>query len=182
MELRKARIFAFLSLLPLGALTLGIIVYCHQTPRPGRQLGMWETSSNGLRIRIVQYDEEGALLAGTYYLFESAKPGTNEWQQIVMFRHDDRPPIPRDQVRFVGDDVAFVFMGWVYAVSTDRGASWSVYDATRNLPGWRCCNYGLIKNVDLWPDGTGVMTLKPILGRTGEVSELRTRDYGVHWY
>jgi hypothetical protein len=182
MRLTKARMSAFVPLQLAAATALAIIVYCQHTPHPGRQLGMWETSNNGLRIRIVEYDEKGALLAGTYYLFESAKPGTNQWQKIVMFRHDDRVGIPRDQVRFVSEDVVFVFMGWVYAVSTDRGTSWSVWDASRDLTGWQCCNYGLIRNVDVRPDGTGTMILKPIPGRAGEVPEVRTRDYGLHWY
>lgn len=182
MRLIKARISTFIPMQLAGAAVLAIIVYCQQTPHPGPQLGMWETLNHGLRIRIVEYDEKGALLAGTYYLFESAKPNTDQWQKVMMFRHDDRVEIPRDQVRFVNEDVIFVFMGWVYAITTDRGISWSVWDASRDLQGWRCCNYGLIKNVDVRPDGTGTMTLSPIPGREGEVPELRTRDYGLHWY
>ncbi len=99
----------------------------------------------------------------------------------MTFRHDDPVPIPHDQVRFVNDRIGFVFMGWMYAVTTDSGASWSVWDSTTNLPHWQCCNYGLIADVHLEPNGTGTMTLHPIPGRSGEVPELNTKDYGRHW-
>jgi len=72
-------------------------------------------------------------------------------------------------------------MGWMFAVTTDGGATWSVWDAKKDLPNWQCCNYGLIKDVRLDSKGTGVMILNPIPQRRGEVPELHTNDFGRHW-
>ena len=72
-------------------------------------------------------------------------------------------------------------MGWMYAVTNDGGANWKVWDATTDLPDWQCCNHNLISEVDLTVGGEGVMTLNPIEGRKGEVSKLRTIDYGHTW-
>jgi hypothetical protein len=150
-------------------------------PRVGKVVESWETSNQGFRVRVDQHSEESSFLAGAYYVFRSAPSGTEEWRDVMTFRHDDPVPIPRDQIRFVNDRVGFVFMGWMYAATTDGGSSWSVWDARTDLPNWQCCNYTLIQAVHLETTGKGTMTLKPIRDRSGEVPELHTSDYGRHW-
>ena len=140
----------------------------------------WETTNKTLNIRVTAYEERGVLLPGTYYVFESATD-SNSWREIMTFRDDDRPKIPRDQVRLVNDQIGYVFMGWMYAVTTDGGTNWSVWNAEKDLPRWQCCNYRLIQEVHVASNGLGVMTLKPIPQRPGEVPELHTNDYGRHW-
>jgi len=147
----------------------------------GAVLEKWETENKIFRIRVTSSEETGAYLNGAFYHFESAASGSNDWREIVTFRHDDRPQIPREQVRFVNDRIAYLFMGWVYAVTTDGGANWSVWNATGDLPNWQCCNYQLIRDVQLNTDGVGTMKLNPIAQRAGEVPQLHTRDYGRHW-
>lgn len=154
---------------------------------PGSQVGekvneAWETHNKTFKISVTAYAEEnGGFVAGAYYVFRSAKVNSDVWTDIMRFRHDDPVAIPRDQIHFVNDEVAYVFMGWMYAVTTDSGSTWSVWDARKDLPGWQCCNYILIKSVLLEQDGAGTMQLKPIDGRRGEVPELHTRDFGRHW-
>ena len=151
-------------------------------PRVGAVAESWETSGGPFRIHVDRhYEENGGFVPGAYYVFRSAPNGSDNWRDIITFRHDDPVTIPRDQVRFVNDRVAFVFMGWMYSVTTDGGASWSTWDAGASLPKWQCCNYGLIKDVHLEPDGRGTMTLSPIQDRRGEVAQLHTKDYGRHW-
>src|SRR5688572_16489059 len=101
----------------------------------------WDTSNNVFRIRVERHAEVNTFVGGAYYVFQSAPAGSDSWQKILTFRHDDPNPIPRDQVRFVNDQVAFVFMGWMYAVTKDGGGSWSVWNAEKDLPQWDCCNY-----------------------------------------
>lgn len=142
----------------------------------------WETSNGTFNIRVTAYAEHnGGFVAGAYYVFECASSGSNRWRELMTFRHDDPVPIPREQVRFIGDRIGYVFMGWMYAVTTDGGLTWSIWTAKKDLPNWECCNYRLIRDVSVAKDGAGVMQLTPIQNRRGEVSELRTRDYGRHW-
>jgi len=141
----------------------------------------WNTSNNVFRIRVERHAEFNAFVGGAYYVFQSAQAGSDSWQKVFTFRHDDPNPIPRDQVRFVNDQVGFVFMGWMYAVTTDGGASWSVWNAETDLPKGICCNYGLIASVNLQPDGRGTMILDPIPKRQGELPQLHTKDFGQHW-
>jgi hypothetical protein len=143
----------------------------------------WETMNGSFKIRVDRHNEEnGGSVAGAYYVFRSAAVGSDNWRDVMTFRHDDPNPIPRDQLRFVNDRVGFVFMGWMYAVTSDGGANWSVWDAGNDLPSWQCCNYRLISDVQLNADGTGTMTLRPIQDRRGEVPLLRTKDFGRHWF
>jgi hypothetical protein len=142
----------------------------------------WETANSAFKIRVTSYAEEnGGIVAGAFYVVRSSAARSDDWQEIMTFRHDDPVAIPREQVRFVNDRIGYVFMGWKYAVTTDAGSKWSVWSAEKDLPNWQCCNYRLIQDVRIAPDGTGTMILNPIPQRRGEVPELRTKDYGQHW-
>ncbi len=149
-------------------------------PEKGKLISQWETNSQVFKIRISEYDEKGAYLAGAYYVFESAKLDWDDWKPIMTFRHDDQVGIPKDQVCFVDQQIAFAFMGWMSAVTKDGGTSWTVWDAKKDLPDWKCCN-GLIEDLKIALDGKGVMKLGPIPQQLSEILELRTTDYGQHW-
>lgn len=125
--------------------------------------------------------KKGGVLSGAYYTFETTSMDSDVWKEILTFRHDDQVGIPTAKVHFVNDKVGFVFMGWMCAVTKDGGFSWSVWDAVKDLPDRQCCNYGLIQNVSIEANGSGVMSLKPIRERRGEVVTLLTKDYGQNW-
>ena len=73
---------------------------------------VFEVSNQSLKIRATAFQEQDAVVvAGANYIFESAAAGSDVWTPIMAFRHDDAVKIPRDQVRFVSDNVAYVFMG-----------------------------------------------------------------------
>jgi hypothetical protein len=132
------------------------------------------------RVVITAYAEKNSFVPGAYYVFEWID-NSNKRHEIMTFRHDDRVPISERSVFFLNERIAYVFMGWMYAITTDGGKNWSVWTAERDLPHWQCCNYRLITDVTLGSDGLGVMRLNPIKDRDGEVSELHTVDYGKHW-
>jgi len=150
-------------------------------PEKGKLISQLETNNQVFKIRISEYDEKGAYLTGAYYVFESAALDSDNWIPIMTFRHDDQPGIPKDQVRFVDQQIAYAYMGWMSAVTKDGGTSWTVWDAKKDLPDWKCCNYGLIDDLKIALEGEGVMKLRPIHQRPGEIPELRTKDYGQHW-
>ena len=141
-----------------------------------RIIDQWETTNENIDIRVRAFAEDGWGPAGAYYVFESARHGSNNWQAIMTFRHDDPVPIPREQIRFVNDRTAFVFMGWMYAVTTNGGANWSIWSAQEHIPEY---NYALIESVYLESNGYGFMRLDT--SRSNDVPALGTRDYGRHW-
>jgi len=152
-------------------------------PRPsGQPAEMMEINGSSFRIKVSAFPEkDGGFVSGQYYRFESLPHGGKEWVMAMQFRHDDPVPIPKQNVRFQTAKTAFVFMGWKYAVTTDGGKQWSIWSAEKDLPGWHCCNYVLIKDVALSQSGTGEMVLSPIQGRAGEVPMLFTSNFGRHW-
>jgi hypothetical protein len=142
----------------------------------------WETEHGGLRIRITEYQQkEPSFLHYFFYVFESMPVSANNWSEVMTFVHTDDVGLPKDQVRFVSNDVGYVFMGWMYAVTTDGGLTWSVWDAPRDLPNCQCGNYQLIRDVQLTADGVGTMILNPPPNTQQPETVLHTRDYGRHW-
>src|SRR5262245_304660 len=161
-------------------IAIWLCICCAGDGKRGKVVEHWQAAGRSLEIRAIVYEETGVYLSGTFYDFDARRVGSDQWTRVMSFRHDDRPSIPHD-VHFVDDRTTYFFMGWMYAVTIDGGRTWSVWDASKDLPSWQCCNYGLIARVDLQADGIGTMTLRPIEGRRGEVPALITSDFGQHW-
>src|SRR2546421_5602863 len=161
----------------VACITVSAIVCCGflRRPRQSEKINeQAEFNNNIFRIRVTAYAEENAgFVGGAYYVFESAPAGSNDWGKIVTVRHDDPIPIPRQQIRFVSDKVAYVFMIWTYAVTTDGGSTWKVWDAFKDLP--QLQDHPAIDEVQIKLDGTGRMTFK---SSTVTAPELHTDDYG----
>jgi len=166
----------------LFCLMAGFTSECGLTSRqgPGKVIETWETTNHTFKVRVTAYDEKGSYPSpgGGYYVFQSAPVGSENWGEIMTFRHDDPIAIPRDQVRFVSDLVGYVFMGWQYAVTTDGGRSWSLWDASKDPALSKTYRYDSILGVSISPDGNGEMTFR----LTGETKQgFKTKDYGQHW-
>lgn len=146
----------------------------------------WETANGYFKVRVVAFEEGLRLrgLPGTFYVFSSSLAKENTWKEIMVFRHDDRPLIPRNNIRFVSDQIGYIFMESMYAVTTDAGETWSVWDATKDAPDRSGYKYGFIKDIQLSPDGNGIMTTQGSDDRSRKDiinMQLRTSDFGRHW-
>ena len=161
---------------------LSAITSCAR-PSPAKQpTEVAEIPGPAFTVRISAFPEEhGGFVAGAYYRFESRPSDGKNWVTAMEFRHYDPVPIPKQNVRFLSTRSAFVFMGWKYAVTTDGGKHWQVWNAEKDLAGWQYANYGLIKEVELEQNGAGKLILNPIAGHPGEVPVLVTSDFGAHW-
>ena len=160
----------------------GLCCFSCGRPSKGQVLEQWETGNGAFKLRAEAFAEKnGGFVPGAYYVFSSAPNGAGTWRTVMTFRHDDTVPIPRQQLRIMSKNFAYIFMGWMYAVTTDGGMTWTVWDARKDLPNWQCCNYGVIQDVNVRPDGTGEMILSPIPGRRGEVPSVCTADFGRNW-
>lgn len=153
-------------------------------PGPGAVLEKWEAQRGGLKIVATSYIEEKAFLPGAYYFYEAFDRSKTK-REIMNFRYDDPRPINRDGIGFVNDDIAYVFMGRHYAVTTDGGRSWSVLEIDKAVPALPWRDYGVIQDVRVSADGAGRMKLERYPGpdphRQNDVPELVTKDFGRHW-
>ena len=149
-------------------------------PQQGKKVNeVWETSNKAFKIRITSYAEEnGGFVPGAYYVFQSASVDSAKWQEVLTIRNDDPVPIPKDQVRFMNDAIAYFFMVYKYAVTTDGGRTWFVGNIVTDLPNWQQ-NRPSIKDIRIAPDGSGTMELSSSTNQ--EARPLYTRDYGRHW-
>jgi hypothetical protein len=157
--------------------------------RPGRGdvIESWQTGNSVFNVRVTAYNETNIFPApsGAYYVFQSARLNSDIWRDIMTFRHDDPVKIARDHIRFVNDQVGYLFMGWLYAVTKDGGETWIIWDGNKDLrltlKDWRC-SYNFIKDVKLESNGSGKMVVKPLTDYADiEDLYLHTDDYGAHW-
>jgi len=138
--------------------------------------------NNAISIRVRAYAEDNNIVVpGAYYVFSYSSAKKKEYADIMTFRHDDPIRIPRKNIRFIGDKISYMFIGWKYAVTSDSGATWIVWDAKKDWQTWKCCNYSLIKDVEINEDGTGKMYINVISENRGEVPILYTKNYGQSW-
>lgn len=111
-------------------------------------------------------------------MFQAAPEGSKDWREIMSLRQDDPVPIPRNQIRFVNDQIGYIFMVYNYAITTDGGATWFVWNIVEDLPGWHQ-NRVAIEEVQIAPDGKGVMMLTSFSKQ--KAPNLYTEDYGRNW-
>jgi photosystem II stability/assembly factor-like uncharacterized protein len=168
----------FLTILACLVISPGCNLFSQ--PQRGEVVETWETMNKTFKVRVTAYSEKGAYpsVGGGYYLFQSALVGSDKWSEIMTFRHDDPIAIPREQVRFLNDQVGYVFMVYKYAVTTDGGTTWSVWNVVEDLPDWPRTR-AAIKEIQLTADGAGKMTLTSFTN--SKSPELQTKDYGRHW-
>lgn len=150
-------------------------------PSKGERVETWETTNMPFSIRIDKYAEKNSFVPGAYYVFQSAASGSNQWREIMAFRHDDPVDIPREQVRFANDRVAYVSMGWMYAVTTDGGNSWRVSEMGNFLPSGERCFYGCIEDLRIDENGSGEVRLNIIGSPQDRLKVLETNDFGRSW-
>lgn len=149
---------------------------------PGELFASTERGNGSFRIRLDCHRERnGGFLPGAYYIFLAGPGESEEWTEFMRLRHDDQtPPLP-DQIRFVSRDVGYAFMTWKYGVTTDGGATWTVWDASSDSQLGSSVNYGFIEDVEILPDGTGSMRLNNLAQQRGAPATLVTSDFGKHW-
>lgn len=174
--------FGIKLFLLLAAAAFALLLFV-ATPRMSRKVfETFEIQNGHFRIRVKAHAElAGGFAPGAYYVFESAPVAADNWRKIMVYRRDDPMPIPREQIRFVSDRVAYVFIGPKFAVTIDGGNSWSVWDGSSHLRSGE--GYQLFKypKVEIDAAGHGVMTIEPLEERYGTTRHLYTKDYGQHW-
>jgi hypothetical protein len=169
-----------MSLILFGLIAV-VVIMCARSQgsrMSHREIERWETTNNTFKIRVTAHPEEGGFVGGAYYVFQSAGGGGDEWREIMVVHHDDPVKIPRKQVRFVGDQIGYVFMLYNYGVTLDGGVTWSVWYAPTDMAQWRYTRAN-IQDVEILPDGTGTMRLRT--STDSAAPELHTTDYGKHW-
>ena len=152
-------------------------------------LGTWDETNGAFKIRITAYDEKlGIPPQRFYYTFEASGPDSTQWHEIMTCRRKNVLGTPHEQVKFVANHSAYVFLADKFATTIDAGRTWSVWDGYRIRRDMNI-NYGwiYIRSVSISADGAGEMVVAEASLSMAEFSEardvarLRTSDYGQHW-
>lgn len=93
---------------------------------------------------------------------------------------DDDTTIPRNQVRVVSEEAAYIFMEDKYAVTTNGGASWHVWNVKDGVSKIEYPGQFFITEVAVNPDGTGTLTVVP-RSSDRQALKLKTEDFGHSW-
>lgn len=134
-------------------------------------------------IKLTAYDIYNVEPSGRYHTFTvPRKIGDYETTSIVFnILLKEAVPLTTNRVKIFNDQIAYVYLGWIYSVTLDGGRSWHLWDAERNLPEWNCCDADLIKDISISEQGDGVMIILPDSRKPESLLYLRTRDFGQHW-
>lgn len=148
----------------------------------GASYEAWEQANRTFKVRATAYYEVGVFMPGAYFAFESSPEGADEWEEFAVFKVDDEDPIPRESVRFVKEDVAYVHMRDAYVVTVDGGRCWTRWEPLIAPPGGQEVHWS-IERVNVGPDGKGSASLQRYDERVKERVSLvvRTEDYGLRW-
>jgi hypothetical protein len=163
----------------LVVLIVGGITLLRRTYK-GAVIETYEVGGEGIDVRAIAYREEGILVPvpGAFYTYQYRTEHQREWRELLTFRHDDQIPIPHETFHFVNSDFFYFFIGWVFVATPDHGKSWILWDASKDLDGWRSVNYRFIDRIEMASDGTGIMYLNPL---NYPHTRLITTTFGRRW-
>jgi hypothetical protein len=139
----------------------------------------WKPSHKSIKIRAIVYEIPSVNPSRTYYSFQSPEEGSDYWRTVLTFQQEGDILAASDHVRFVNDKIAYIFIGFLFAVTTDGGETWSTWDAGRDLEGIKCFEESRIQEVNIAPNGEGVLFLRSL--GTNSVRTLHTKDFGKQW-
>ncbi len=155
---------------------IAILSACHRQDQPDLQ--RWQTTNSVFNIRIVERQEKRFPLSRFCYYFQSTAKDSDQWHEAMTECTDDDISIPHDQVRFINGQMAYVFMVYKYAITTDGGNSWTVWDV--NDAGNKYSRQLFIKEADVSVDGSGTLILASRSDVT-QTTRLHTTDFGHSW-
>lgn len=138
-----------------------------------------EKENSAFSVRVTAFRERrdfGQVLAGAYYVFEVKNRAEQDWRKLMTIKYDDPIPIDKNSIVLINERVGYVFMIEKFAVTTDAGFTWSIWDISKepSLKDDLSCK---IQSLRILENGTGSMNI-----RCNAVEKrLSTNDYGVVW-
>lgn len=96
------------------------------------------------------------------------------WKEVFVIGYDGIGELLPGSYHVPTENLGYFFVGWVYGVTTDGAKTWHIWDAEKDMPGFRRTSDNYITDVELDEDGTGTMKLGTLL--------LRTEDFGKTYH
>ena len=150
-------------------------------PGQGPVVEEWGTQNTKFKVRVQRRADLYSIMS-YWYVFQTAQKGSIRWREITRHLYNEPDALPKKQIRFVNEDVGYLFFQLKYAVTVDSGSTWTVFDFGNNpLFKPQELDYSRIEDVDILPDGTGKLTMFKYDSSQGKSTLFFTNDYGQHW-
>jgi len=168
-----------LSRTTLIVLTLVTLGGCRTSFKSEDIFSTEQRDNASFSVKITAYRERrsfGHVLGGAYYVFEAKKRDEPNWKRFLVVAYDDPEPIDKNSIALVNEKTGYGFMHKKFAVTTDAGSTWSIWDFSKidSLKDDRSC---WIQKVNIGENGSGAMEVK--CNKSAPI--LSTKDFGVTW-
>ncbi len=148
----------------------------------------WQ-GENPFSIKVERVPEScsfAAVVAGANYIFSARQGNSENWHEIMTYRFDDPIELKSEYVRIVNENTAYIFIIDRYAVTTDSGKTWKIWNAEKDLTDWKRAedkypNWAKIDEINLEENGSGKMKLERVNSGKGLTKELHTNNFGKTW-
>lgn len=153
--------------------------------RPGpwyRLVDTWDRDANGVKMRLRKFADRSTFQSQCYFVIDAGISGSSTWKEILTWYDEGCSLMQRERIQFVGRRVVYAFDYSSYAVTTDAGGHWSVWDVSSTASELRANHTIYLTQIDVSQDGTGKMVLTYYTDVPGIFhAQYRTSDYGLHW-
>ena len=183
--------------LPLGIIFLAVWALVWQSAKPNcfdtvhERLQQDWSGAAPYSLRVERRpDNCGYGPSDSYYFFEVKTNGSDEWREVMTYRHNEPFSLRPQWLRPINERVAYVYLLDRFAVTTDGGRTWALWSADQNLSDYRKAGADAphrveIESVRIDETGRGLMTLKRTPQTKASAAplarELVTADFGRTW-
>jgi hypothetical protein len=167
------------NIIILLMMILILLLGCEPSFKREDILSTEEKENSTLSVKITAFRERrdfGQVLAGAYYVFEVKNREEQGWRKFMTIKYDDPIPIDKNSIVLINERIGYVFMIEKFAVTTDAGFTWSIWDISK-VPSLKDDLSCRIQSVRIVENGTGSMNIKC----NAVEKRLSTNDYGITW-
>jgi hypothetical protein len=140
--------------------------------------------NGGFKLRVSKLaNNVHVIMPPSYYRIESCHEGEN-WQTVARWSQDDPWPVSDIEINVLSSTVAYYFNMVKYAVTTDGGKNWSVFDLYSQSVADNVGKGGDGRAIRVKIDfaGTGKIYLQARDEKDGPMRVIyKTTDFGVTW-
>ncbi len=160
--------------------------YLFQTPCGENIDSTYQSGWKGsLQVKVERKPEACSFapaLAGADYIFSSKQENSEDWQELMTVRHDDPLEISSKSVNIFNETTAAVYMFHKYAVTTDKGETWTVLDIDKDFGIEEFTKKRSISYVNFGENGFVSMGIDAVSdhGRNIDVPFI-SKDFGKTW-
>jgi len=155
--------------------TIGTLFIALLGPRIGTADTVWTSPNGTFKVRLVADLETGD------YRFLFTTEGRDSWKEFMALQLGYSSTIPYKRVVFVDEQIVYVSIERLFAVTTDGGKNWNLWDSHKDFPKGYTYNQGIIEWLEIKADGTGQMLIwENGIFKNGNW-RLATKDYGKNW-